>query len=70
MAQTVKLNWTSFSKHGRYSGILTEDAKKRIVQNTPSEWYKNENPWKYADGYFDPELFKRKVIKLIGKIKY
>ena len=66
-ASKVNLNWTAFEKYGTQGGPLTEERKQYLATHVRAYYYDN-NPWKFADAYFDKVKFKDKILSLIGKI--
>ncbi len=69
-ATTVKLNWTAFAVFSHVNpGDLTDAYKTKLAAVQGVAWWSGKNPWKYADGFFDKEKFKQKIVNLINKIK-
>ncbi len=59
-ATKVELNWKAFARWGKFKGNLTDQLKQKLADH-PGRVYDNDNPWKFADGYFDKVEFRQRL---------
>ncbi len=66
LSSKVFLNWNTFSKICRKGKKILKKQQEMILSR--SKIIPSDNPWKWADGYFDTKLFQKKLKQLASDV--